>query len=77
MANSDTVATPMDNTVKLTAATDDNLFEHPTLYQEAIGALLYASMGTRPDITFVVQTLSQFTSKPLKEYSDTYKAPKI
>ena len=32
MANSDTVATPMDNTNKLTIATEDDLFEHPTLY---------------------------------------------
>ena len=32
MANSDTVATPMDNTIRLTTATDDDLFEHPTLY---------------------------------------------
>ena len=50
MANSDTVTVPMDNMVKLTMATDTNLFEHPTLYWEVIGALLYASMGTRPDI---------------------------
>ena len=68
MANSDTVATPMDNTVKLTAAMNNNLFEHHTLYHEAIGALLYASMGTRPNITFTVQTLSQFASKPSKEH---------
>ena len=68
MANSDTVATPMDNTIRLTTATDDDLFEHPTLYREAIGALLYASMGTRPDITFAVQVLSQFASRPSKEH---------
>ena len=68
MVNSDTVATPMDNTNKLTIATEDDLFEHPTLYREATGALLYASMGTRPDITFAIQVLSQFASKLSKEH---------
>ena len=32
MANSDTIATPMDHTNKLVAAAEDDLFEHPTLY---------------------------------------------
>ena len=29
-------------------------------YREAIGSLMYASVGTRPDISFAVSTLSQF-----------------
>jgi len=33
-------------------------------YHEAIGSLMYASLGTRPDITFAVQTLSRFTANP-------------
>ena len=68
MANLDTIAMPMDNNSKLVNATEEDLFEHPTLYWEAIGALLYASMGTRPDITYAVQTLSQFASKPSKDH---------
>ena len=56
MTNSDTVTMPMDHTVRLTV-TEDDAFKHPTLYQEAIGALLYALLGTRPDITFAVQML--------------------
>ena len=68
MANSDTVTTPMDHSIKLTPATDNNLFEHPMLYREAIRALLYASLGTRPDITFAVQVLSQFASKLSQEH---------
>ena len=33
-------------------------------YREAIGSLMYASIGTRPDITFAVSTLSQFLENP-------------
>ena len=67
MTNSDMVTTPMDHTIRLTV-TEDDAFEHPTLYWEAIGALLYASLGTRPNITFAVQMLSQFSSKPSNEH---------
>ena len=33
-------------------------------YCEAIGSLMYASVGTRPDISFAVSTLSQFLDNP-------------
>ena len=33
-------------------------------YREAIGSLMYASVATRPDITFAVSTLSQFLDNP-------------
>lgn len=33
-------------------------------YREAIGSLMYASVATRPDITFAVSTLSQFLKNP-------------
>jgi len=29
-------------------------------YQEAMGSLMYASMGTQPDITFATNTVAQF-----------------
>jgi hypothetical protein len=35
-----------------------------TPYHEAIGSLMYASLGTRPDITFAVQTVSRFSINP-------------
>ena len=35
-----------------------------TLYQEAIGALMYAAMGTWPDIAFAVSTLAQYSENP-------------
>ena len=33
-------------------------------YHEAVGSLMYATLGTRPDICFAVQTVSRFNSKP-------------
>ena len=33
-------------------------------YHLAIGSLMYLAMGTRPDLTFAVQHLSQFASNP-------------
>lgn len=33
-------------------------------YREAIGSLMYAAMGTRPDIAFVTSTVAQFSDNP-------------
>ena len=33
-------------------------------YREAVGALMYVSMGTRPDITFATSTVAQFMDNP-------------
>ncbi|PPQ72971.1 hypothetical protein CVT26_014516, partial [Gymnopilus dilepis] len=33
-------------------------------YREAVGSLMYASMGTRPDITFATSTVAQFMDNP-------------
>jgi len=57
------VSTPMDPKIKLAQRTD----EAPTdkhLYQQIIGSLMYAMIGTRPDIAFPIQQLSQFSSDP-------------
>ena len=33
-------------------------------YREAVGSLMYAAMGTRPDIAFAVSTVAQFSDNP-------------
>ncbi|CDO70350.1 hypothetical protein BN946_scf184755.g4 [Trametes cinnabarina] len=33
-------------------------------YREAVGSLMYASLGTRPDITYAVSILSRFSDNP-------------
>ncbi|GJE99589.1 polyprotein [Phanerochaete sordida] len=63
MLDCNPVATPLDPNVKLIPLTEDEApIEAP--YAAAIGSLMYAAIGTRPDISFAVQTLSQFTSRP-------------
>ena len=33
-------------------------------YHEAVGSLMYAALGTHPDIAFAIQTVSRFLTKP-------------
>lgn len=33
-------------------------------FKEAVDSLLYATQGTRPDIAFAVNMVSQFSAKP-------------
>ena len=63
------ISTPMDPNIRLTSAqsptaTDDIAKMRDIPYHEAIGSLMYASLGTRPDISFAVQTLSRFAVNP-------------
>ena len=39
-----------------------------TTYQSIIGSLLYIMLGTRPDITYAVTKLAQFSTNPSKEH---------
>ena len=34
-------------------------------FREAVGALMYAAMGTRPDIAFATSTVAQFAENPV------------
>lgn len=63
MADSHPVGTPLDPNVKLIKLPDTENYDIPE-YRSAIGSLMYAAIGTRPDISFAVQHLSQFMSNP-------------
>jgi hypothetical protein len=54
--------TPMEANLKLLVDTSSYLID-ATLHRQIIGSLMYL-MNTRPDICFVVNTLSQFLVKP-------------
>lgn len=69
MTNCNVAITPMDPNQKLckemspkTKAETEEMTNVP--YQELVGALLYISQGTRPDITYAVNTVSKFNHNP-------------
>ena len=59
MADSHPVSTPLDPNVKLIKLPSMEHYDIPD-YRSAIGSLIYVAIGTRPDISFAVQHLSQF-----------------
>ena len=57
------ISTPMDPNVQLTSAqspttTEEFAAMRNVPYHEAIGSLMYAMLGKRPDICFAIQTVS-------------------
>src|SRR6266511_3471556 len=62
------VSTPMDPNTRLTSAQSPNTTEEFACmqnipYHEAVSSLMYASLSTRSNITYVVQTVSHFSTK--------------
>ena len=60
--------TPMAQGTKLLKATEQSEMVDATLYQSAVGSLLYLSGWTRPDIAFSVSNVARFCSRPAKEH---------
>ena len=56
------MSTPMTTNFRKPVASESELVD-PTLYHQLIGSLMYL-VNTRPDISFVVNTLSQFMVEP-------------
>ncbi|EJF55486.1 hypothetical protein DICSQDRAFT_25697, partial [Dichomitus squalens LYAD-421 SS1] len=65
MTDSNPVSTPLDPNVKLVKCAEDaDLTEmRKCPYQAVIGSLMYAALGTRPDIAYAVQALLQYNSR--------------
>jgi hypothetical protein len=63
------VSIPMDTNIRLTTAqspstTSEFAQMRDVPYHEAVGSLMYAALGSRPDIAFAVQTVSRFSKNP-------------
>lgn len=56
--------TPADRSIYEIPDDDNNREKFP--YREIIGSLMYASTGSRPDISFIVNYLSRFMENPQK-----------
>ena len=61
MADSHPVSTPLDPNVKLIRTPETKNYDIPE-YRSSIGSLTYVAIGTRPDISYAIQHLSQFMS---------------
>ena len=66
MWESNPMTTPMDSTTRLTASEPGYVCppDEKHRYQSAVGSLMYAMLGTRPDIAFAVSVVSRYASNP-------------
>ena len=69
MSQSNPLSTPMDVNVKLSKqqCPTSNEDKHKMVgvpYQSAVGAIMYAMLGTRPDIAYSITALSQYCNNP-------------
>ena len=62
--------TPIVTSSKLVPAEDNYIPTQEFLkrYQSAVGSLMYAMLGTRPDIAYAVLVVSRFASKPMDQH---------
>ena len=62
------VNTPVAAGTKLLKATEESEGVDATLYQSAVGSLLYLSGWTRPNVAFAVGQVARFCSNPTTEH---------
>jgi hypothetical protein len=72
------VSTPMElNKDIFTSVKNSNELEEIDMkrfpYRQLIGSLMYAMLGTRPDLSFVISVLSRFLHVPTKKHWDAAK----
>lgn len=58
---------------KLNYTDDAKLMDDVRKYREAVGSLIYVTVCTRPDLSFVVSKLSQYFTKPTEQQWGTVK----
>lgn len=67
MSNCKPVSCPLATGTKLQKGSEKNAtVGFP--YRELVGALMYAALGTRPDIAHAVSALGQFSNSPTLEH---------
>jgi hypothetical protein len=59
---------PIDRNTTLKRSMPDEVVKDIQVYQSMIGSIMYLVTGTRPDLTFAISCLSQFSSAPNKSH---------
>ena len=73
MEESKPQATPAETGLKLTKRADGEALTDVKQYMSAVGSLMYAMIGTRPDIAWIVSQLSQHLSNPTQQHWNAVK----
>ena len=62
------MSTPVNVSEKLDKADENAVLFDVTLYQSAVGSLLYLATKTRPDISFAVSNVARHCSRPTEKH---------
>ena len=73
MLEDKSVSTPLGAHLKMRAATEEQLakdeeFMKSIPYSNDVGSIMYAMIGTRPDLAYPVGIISSYMSNPIKEH---------
>ncbi|CAA7062683.1 unnamed protein product [Microthlaspi erraticum] len=73
MEEAKSVTTPLGAHMRMCAATEAKLAEDEEYmksipYSNAVGSIMYAMIGTRPDLAYPVGVISRFMSSPVKDH---------
>src|SRR4051794_24821767 len=61
-------STPADSSNKLLTTVDGDILTDAHKYRAMVGALIYTSISTRPDITHAVNVVSRYMNNPNKQH---------
>lgn len=64
LSNCKGISTPMESNAHLTPCIDDSDITNESEYQSKIGSIMYAMLGTRPDLAYTIDILSKHNDRP-------------
>ena len=68
LLDANSTKTPLPAGIHLGKSEESVAIETKTYYQQIIRTLIYAAIGTRPNIAFAAMRLSRFNNNPTKEH---------
>lgn len=68
MTDCNSIATPLDPSIQLKAASEEDELVDPTLFRQIVGSLMFIMIGTRPDLAATISIISQFAAKPTQTH---------